>query len=267
MTTLASPARLPVISFWFLFMMMFSRDLLWLWALSVAIVRAQQPVSVHDNKHNLTYVGYSYETVDNFQGIRFGEDTSGSNRFKHPKPFIYPTGTIVNATAAGASCPQTTIESLAGFTENPGVYSLSEDCLNLRIARPHGTQQNANLPVMVWIYGNGDEAGSANYSIYEPTALVAASAKSTPIIYVAMNYRVNVFGFANSKALRNEKSLNSGLLDQRLALEWVQANIATFGGNPKNVTLFGQSDGATGAGLQMTAYGGKGKPFLLFRCP
>jgi carboxylesterase type B len=73
-----------------------------------------------------------------------------------------------------------------------------------------------------------------------------------------MNYRMNIFGFGNSPALRTEKSLNSGLLDQRLALEWIQKNIAGFGGNPAGVTLFGESDGGTGIGLQITAYGGKG---------
>ena len=72
----------------------------------------------------------------------------------------------------------------------------------------------------------------------------------------------SVFGFANAPALRAEKSLNSGILDQRLALEWVKKNIAFFGGDPHKVTLFGQSDGATGAGLHMTSRGGKGSiPF------
>jgi len=113
---------------------------------------------------------------------------------------------------------------------------------------------------MVWIYGGSDETGSTNYSLYDPTALVlGAMAKDTPLIFVSMNYRVNIFGFANSPAIRAEKSLNSGLLDQRLALEWIQSNIVAFGGNPKEVTLFGESDGGTGVGLQMTAYGGQGE--------
>ncbi|KIX07786.1 uncharacterized protein Z518_02440 [Rhinocladiella mackenziei CBS 650.93] len=234
----------------------------WL-SIIIATVVGQSPVIVHDNVHNLTYIGYNYSGVENFQGIRYGKDTSGSNRFKHPRAFTYPAGTTVAATAAGPSCPQNTIQSFIGFTQNPGVYNMSEDCLNLRIARSAGTKQNANLPVMVWIYGGGDETGSANYSLYDPTALVlGAEAKGTPLMFVAMNYRLNIFGFANSPALRAEKSLNSGLLDQRLALEWIQENIAAFGGNPKEVTLFGQSDGATGIGLQMTAYGGKGSvPF------
>jgi carboxylesterase type B len=229
-------------------------------ALCVVSAVSQSPATVGDSLHNVTYVGYNYSGVEQFQGIRYGQDTSGLNRFKHPQAFSYPNATVVQATAAGASCPQNTIESLASFTENEGVYNLSEDCLNLRMARPAGTKQDAKLPVLVWIYGGSDETGSANYSLYDPTALVlGAAAKGTPLIFVSMNYRVNIFGFANSPAVRAEKSLNSGLLDQRLALEWIQNNIAVFGGNPHEVTLFGESDGGTGVGLQLTAYGGKGE--------
>ncbi|OQU98061.1 hypothetical protein CLAIMM_03894 [Cladophialophora immunda] len=226
----------------------------------VAAVAAQSNVTVRDNAHNLTYVGFSFTGTEQFLGINFGQDTSGANRFKPPKAFTYPTGTTIQATAAGAACPQNTFLSLLGaISENPGVFNLSEDCLNLEVVRPAGTKQNANLPVLVWISGQGDEEGSYNYTLYNPTALVAgAAAKGTPVIYVSMNYRVNVFGFANSPALRTEGSLNSGLLDQRLALQWIQSNIATFGGNPKNVTLFGQSDGGVSVGLHMTAFGGNG---------
>jgi carboxylesterase type B len=70
--------------------------------------------------------------------------------------------------------------------------------------------------------------------------------------------RATVFGFAHNQALGKEGSLNSGIFDQRLALKWVQSNIAKFGGDPDNVTLFGQSDGAQSIGLHLTAFGGKG---------
>lgn len=117
--------------------------------------------------------------------------------------------------------------------------------------------------------------GSINDGFYDPTGLVlSAASKGFPVIVAAMNYRVNgesvptcnqeaslkssVFGFANNDALRKEGSLNSGLLDQRLALEWIQKNIALFGGDPSSITLFGQSDGGTGVGYQLTAYGGQG---------
>ena len=231
--------------------------LILLWA---TVVAAQSPVSVRDSTHNLTYVGFNFQGTDQFQGINYGQDTSGANRFKPPKVFSYPTGTTIQATAAGAACPQNTIQSFLGaISENPGVYNVSEDCLNLEVVRPAGTKSDANLPVMVWIYGQGFESGSYNYSLYNPTALVLGSAaKGTPVVYVAMNYRVNVFGFASSTALKSEGSLNAGLLDQKLALAWVQSNIAWFGGNPKNVTIFGESDGASSCGFHLTSNAGNG---------
>ena len=78
-----------------------------------------------------------------------------------------------------------------------------------------------------------------------------------PVIYVAANYRVGVFGFPASKFLRDNKSENLGLRDQHLALEWIRDNIAAFGGDPDSVTLFGQSFGGISVGLQMVAWGGK----------
>ncbi|ETI26729.1 hypothetical protein G647_10174 [Cladophialophora carrionii CBS 160.54] len=229
-------------------------------SLFVGAVVAQSNVTVLDNARNVSYVGLSFQGTEKFLGINYGQDTSGANRFKPPRAFNYPTGTTVQATTAGAACPQNTILSFLGaIRENPGVFNISEDCLSLQVVRPTGTRQNANLPVMVWIYGQGFESGSYNYSLYNPTALVAGSAaKGTPVIYVAMNYRVNVFGFANSPALRSEGSLNAGLLDQRLALRWVQSNIAAFGGNPRNVTIFGESSGATSVGLHLTSNAGNG---------
>jgi carboxylesterase type B len=236
-------------------------------SLFVATVAAQSnattqvaTVTVRDNAHNLSYVGTSFQGIEQFQGINYGQDTSGANRFKPPKAFTYPSGTTVQATAAGASCPQNTIQAFFGISLNDGAFNISEDCLNLQVVRPAGTKQNANLPVMVWIYGDGFEAGSYNFSVYNPMALVAGSAaKGTPVLFVAMNYRVNIFGFANSPALRTEGSLNAGLHDQRLALNWVQSNIAAFGGNPKNVTLFGESDGGTSGGYHLVSNGGNGK--------
>ncbi|KAK7034717.1 hypothetical protein VNI00_012124 [Paramarasmius palmivorus] len=133
----------------------------------------------------------------------------------------------------------------------------SEDCLNLNVVRPQGVQAHDKLPVMVWIYGGGLYTGSINDTIYNPDALVHQSVeKDTPIIFVAMNYRLNIFGFALSEALRTNNSLNVGLKDQRLALEWVQKNIEFFGGDPERVTIFGQSSGGLSVGIQILAYGG-----------
>ncbi|RAL12660.1 carboxylesterase family protein [Aspergillus homomorphus CBS 101889] len=167
-------------------------------------------------------------------------------------------GALVNATQAGAACPQPqqAVSSLPLFDN---ITSMSEDCLTLRIDRPASTPASAKLPVLVWIYGGGDTFGQIYDSTYDPTGLVTGAAqKGFPIIYIAMNYRVGIFGFADSPALAANDSQNVGLLDQRLALEWVQKHISAFGGDPERVTIAGESDGATAVGLQITAYGGRG---------
>jgi carboxylesterase type B len=217
-------------------------------------------VTVVDSTRNVTFVGAPVQGTEVFQGINYGQDTSGNNRFKPPRAFTYPVGSTIQATAAGAACPQNTAPAFLGISEPAGVNNISEDCLNLKIVRPAGTKANANLPVLVWVIGEGDETGSYNTSLYDPTALISSSVtKHTPTIFVSFNYRVNVFGFANSPAIAADKGLNAGLLDQRLALDWINANIAAFGGNRLNVTLFGESDGAVSCGLHLVSKGGNGK--------
>ncbi|PYH75109.1 carboxylesterase [Aspergillus vadensis CBS 113365] len=213
--------------------------------------------TVHLPDSNVSFKGTASNLTESFLNIRFGEDTSGSNRFAHPKPYNYPSGSVVNATQSGAACPQQK-DPIADFPIFDNVTSISEDCLTLRVDRPLNTSPSARLPVLVWIYGGGDTIGQIYDSAYDPSLLVyGAAQKDVPIIYVAMNYRLGIFGFASSSALNESDSLNAGLLDQRLALWWVQENIAAFGGDPDQVTIFGESDGATGVGLQLTAYGGK----------
>lgn len=107
------------------------------------------------------------------------------------------------------------------------------------------------------IYGGGLWNGNINERTNEPDGLIVQSvANGLPVIYVAMNYRLNVFGFALNDALNSTDSLNVGLKDQRLALEWVQQNIQYWGGDPDRVTIFGQSSGALSVTLQVLAYGG-----------
>lgn len=99
--------------------------------------------------------------------------------------------------------------------------------------------------------------GNINERTNEPDGLILQSvANGLPVVYVAMNYRLNIFGFALNDALNSTNSLNVGLKDQRLALEWVQKNIEQFGGDPDQVTIFGQSSGALAVTLQLLAYGG-----------
>ncbi|CAG8979245.1 hypothetical protein HYALB_00013313, partial [Hymenoscyphus albidus] len=232
---------------------------------------------VIDTKKHLTYYGItSSPGIETFLGIRYGKDTSGQNRFAPPQPFNAPSGYIFNAAGAGYSCPQT---SEAGFLYDIPVLDISEDCLNLQVARPVGS--GTKLPVMVYIYGGGLNAGTTYARTTKPDGLVTKSVENgSPVIYVGMNYRLNskvgifltnksliderqtVFGFATSEFLRGGKSLNVGLKDQRLALEWVKENIEVFGGDPSKVTIFGQSSGGLSVGMQVLAYGNsKSSPF------
>ncbi|KAF5346951.1 hypothetical protein D9758_010128 [Tetrapyrgos nigripes] len=219
--------------------------------------------TVIDTKHNVTFLGItSSPGVEKFLNIPYGLSTSGSRRFASPEPAYLPSGTIYNATVPGPVCPQTIAPGFPWFS-NLTEADLSEDCLRLKVARPEGAKEGDGLPVFVWIYGGGLFNGHINERTNEPDALILQSvANGLPVIFVAMNYRLNIFGFALSEALRETNDLNVGLKDQRLALEWVKENIGSFGGNPDKVTIFGQSSGALSVTLQILAYGGtKGAPF------
>ena len=125
----------------------------------------------------------------------------------------------------------------------------------LNIYKPSATEYGP-LPVMFWIHGGSFNDGSGE--IYDAISLVNQSvALGSPVIVVTINYRLNFFGFSSGKEVAANNGLNLGLLDQRLALEWVQANIKAFGGDVAKVTIFGQSAGATSVGLQMLAYNGR----------
>ncbi|KAF9429304.1 hypothetical protein BGZ76_001514 [Entomortierella beljakovae] len=145
-----------------------------------------------------------------------------------------------------------------------------EHCLNLNIFAPHDQLNSKSqlIPVMVWIHGGGYKDGSNGMSLYDGSNMVAHSVKNLgrPVIVVVINYRLNYFGFLSSteivQDIQSDKRLSSknhensfgnwGLLDQRIALEWVRDHIEAFGGNPKDVTAFGESAGAASIGYHMS---------------
>ncbi|KAI1139172.1 carboxylesterase family protein [Hypoxylon sp. FL0543] len=223
-----------------------------------ALAVIAQPPLVEDG--GVKYIGTNSHGVESFLNIRYGQDTTGPRRFKPPVAFSYGSGVYVDATQAGAACPQILGNPLPQFR---GIYDnvtkISEDCLTVRVTRPLNTSAHAKLPVMVYLYGSGYEFGSIYDEVaYNPINFVKLDeSKGLPIIYVAINYRVGIFGFAASDALRDEDGLNVGLLDQYLGLQWVRDHIESFGGNPKDVTLFGQNVGWANIQLQLTAFGGK----------
>lgn len=138
---------------------------------------------------------------------------------------------------------------------------LSEDCLYLNVVRPariHNDTAASPLPVAVWIHGGGLTTGGAAYDRYNLSFIVDRSVEmGTPIIAVSFNYRLNVYGFLGGGEARDAGVANNGFRDQRLALRWVQENIASFGGDADKVTIFGESAGAESVTVQILAFNGK----------
>ncbi|KAI0068784.1 esterase 1 [Artomyces pyxidatus] len=189
---------------------------------------------------NTTVVGASLPLFNEefFGGIPFAEPPVGTLRFARPKPKFTLDAPSFTATDFGLPCLQ------PGFD----LTNSSEDCLTINVYRPAGVQPNASLAVMAWIYGGGFLTGYT--SIFNASVLVEQSIiRGTPIIYVSMNYRVGPLGWPQGDEAASHGLLNLGLRDQLLALQWVQANIAAFGGDPKKVTVFGESAGAVSAAL------------------
>jgi para-nitrobenzyl esterase len=172
-----------------------------------------------------------------FLGLPYAAPPVGNLRWKAPEPPAAWNGTR-DATKFGNRCEQWHIWDDYIFND----AGPSEDCLYLNVYAPAKTKQGSNLPVMVWIHGGGFLAGSGSEPRYTNPALVAKG-----VIVVTLNYRLNVFGFLASEDLAKEQgghAGNYGLMDQVAALRWVKSNIAAFGGDVNNVTIFGESAGS-----------------------
>ncbi|KAH7036036.1 Alpha/Beta hydrolase protein [Microdochium trichocladiopsis] len=214
--------------------------------------------TVVDERLGVSYTGFERNGVEVFQGIRFGLDTGGEYRFRPPRPYVPETGRIIDARQLGAACPQETGRSRGPLSLGI-ITSVSEDCLNLNIVRPKkALSEGAKFPVMVWIYGGGLWVGYNGEPTTKGDGVVLESIENgLPVIHVTINYRLGVFGFAQSGSLKEEKSENAGVRDQHLAIEWVRDNIAAFGGDPENITIYGQSSGGFSVTAQLLAYGGE----------
>uniref|UniRef100_A0A8C8S7P0 Carboxylic ester hydrolase n=1 Tax=Pelusios castaneus TaxID=367368 RepID=A0A8C8S7P0_9SAUR len=188
--------------------------------------------------------------ISAFLGIPYAEPPVGKMRFRRPEP-KKPWSGVLEATAYRQACYQYVDTLYPGFpgTEmwNPN-REMSEDCLYLNVWAPW--PRPANATVLVWIYGGGFYSGSASLDVYDGRYLAHAE----QLVLVSMNYRVGAFGFLALPGSQ-EAPGNVGLLDQRLALQWVQNNIHAFGGNPKAVTIFGESAGAASVGMHLLSPG------------
>jgi para-nitrobenzyl esterase len=182
--------------------------------------------------------------VDEFLGIPYAAPPVGALRWQPPQPAASWSG-VRDATQFAPHCPQ-----LGGPF---GEASTSEDCLFLNVFTPSHRQAGSHFPVMVWIHGGALVSGESND--YDPTALVEDG-----VTVVTINYRLGALGFLAHPALAgaNGQSGDYGLMDQQAALRWVQRNIAGFGGNPHNVTIFGESAGGLSVLSQVASPQAKG---------
>jgi len=174
-----------------------------------------------------------------FRGIPFAQPPVGALRWKPPMP-VKPWRGIRDATRSGPGCMQIDY----GWNHD-NAANQSEDCLYLEVVSPD-LKPAKPQPVMVWIHGGGNRAGGATGAIQ--------SDLGKHVVLVSIQFRLGALGFLSHAALTAESphhsSGNYGLLDQQAALRWVQANIARFGGDPRNVTIFGESAGAQDVNLQ-----------------
>ncbi|KAH6670031.1 para-nitrobenzyl esterase [Halenospora varia] len=197
-------------------------------------------------------VNGTHPNVAQFLGIPYAEPPVGDLRWTQSVAKS-PVGGI-DATSFGPSCPQydTSTPSVYEIDERQFLISgsTSEDCLTVSIWAPYSTTNCSEpLPVIAWIYGGGQLTGGAQIEYQIPTAWVE---RSQAHIVVQLNYRLNIFGNPHAAGLGPQ--LNLGLLDQRLALEWIRSNIANFGGDPSKITLWGQSAGASSTDYYNFAY-------------
>jgi para-nitrobenzyl esterase len=188
--------------------------------------------------------------VLSFKGIPFAAPPVGSLRWRPPQPVAAWTG-VREATAYGHDCMQEPFPSDAA----PLGVKPAEDCLVLNVWRP--AARSGTLPVMVWLYGGGFVNGGSSPDVYSGAALAKQG-----VVVVSINYRVGRFGFfafpALSAANPSDTLGNYAYMDQIAGLQWVQRNIAAFGGDPANVTLFGESAGGMSVHALMASPMAKG---------
>lgn len=231
---------------------------------------------------NQVLTGVIEQNVEAFRGVPFADPPLGDLRLRYPTNFTGSYQGLQALTYKGA-CMQidplkvvTALErganALAGipaFLRNPlfqtfkGSVDTSEDCLYLNVLRPLGTSAEDKLPVLVWVHGGAFLWGSS--ATYPGEHFVRDSVKmNQPVVFVSITYRAGPFGFLGGENVKNLGLANIGLMDQRKGLEWIQDNIANFGGDPDRVTLFSESAGAMAVATQLVLYDGdhtyNGKP-------
>jgi para-nitrobenzyl esterase len=184
--------------------------------------------------------GFERDGVRVFRGIPYAKPPVGALRFRAPEP-APPWAGVRDAKEYGNAAiqPPLMLAALPGFD----IGTQSEDCLHLNVYAPAGASDANRKPVLFWIHGGAFVIGAGSQSIYDGVPL----AKRGDVVVVTINYRLGVFGFLDL-GQPDVATPNAGLLDQIAALEWVRDHIAAFGGDPANVTIFGESAGGMSVG-------------------
>ena len=223
--------------------------LLFFWTSSTSVARAAEQVKTASGI--VEGVANATSKLRIFKGIPFAAPPVGGLRWQPPQA-VEPWQGVRKANVFGPRCMQGAIFSDMIFRD----AGPSEDCLYLNVWTP-APKASAHLPVMVWIYGGGFQAGAASEPRQDGEKLAEKG-----VVVVSLNYRLGIFGFFSHPELTEESphhaSGNYGLLDQTAALTWVQKNIAAFGGDPDNVTIFGESAGSMSVSAQMASPLAKG---------
>ena len=207
---------------------------------------------IHCSPHNIIavtdtgpVVGLRTDTMNKFLGIPYAAPPVEDLRWTPPQPAARWHG-LRDATEFANHCPQ--------FTTPFGLQSFDEDCLYLNVYTPakhRGWHKGHGHPVMVWFHGGAGFLGESDD--YDPTKLV----ENEDVVVVTINYRLGFLGFLAHPALSAEADYNGsgdyGWMDQQAALEWVQRNIKHFGGDPDNVTIFGESFGGLSVHAQLAS--------------
>lgn len=222
-------------------------------AVSSMLLVLSAPVHAQDRPTVLTKPGRLAGQIEHgvsvFKGIPFAQPPVGPLRWRAPQP-VSPWHGTRDATNYGAQCPQPSAD--------PSVPQ-SEDCLTLNVWAPNSdaTTVKRKLPVMVWIHGGGSFVGSGRDPMFDGVKLARDG-----VVVVTLNYRLGALGYFVHPALSNQTVdvaadggmlANYGLMDQMAALKWVKRNIAKFGGDPSNVTIFGESAGGCYVNMWMTS--------------
>ncbi|KAJ5769478.1 hypothetical protein N7520_004037 [Penicillium odoratum] len=218
---------------------------------------------------NGTYVGIhnAEYNQDYFLGMPYAQQPLGNLRFTVPHS--------LNESWKGTRDAKEYSDICVGYGTDSIWYPQSEACLTINVIRSSSVTDDSKLPVAVWLHGGGFYMGSGSDERYNMSRMVQNSYKigissvpfhtiqtdlvetGKPFIGVTLNYRLSAWGWISSSQVWGSGNTNLGLRDQRLALHWVQENIAAFGGDPSKVTIWGESAGAMSVGCHLTAYGGR----------